>query len=347
MDEPLRVGLLGYGYAGRTFHAPLVAAVPGLRLAAVASRDPARVRADWPALEVEPTPEALIARPDLDLIVVATPNSTHAPLASLALAAGRHVVVDKPFTVTLAEARALRDQAAAAGMLLSAFHNRRWDADFLTARRLIDAGALGRVVHFESHFDRYRPEVRGRWREVAGPGSGVWYDLGPHLIDQALQLFGPPEAIWADLAAQRDGAATDDYFHARLRYGPLRVILHAAMLVPAEGPRLVVHGTLGSYVKRGLDPQEDALRAGGRPPLAGWGEDPRPGALTVWAGDAADERPVPSEAGDYPAYYAAVRDAILGRGPNPVTPEEAIRVMELIELGLRSAEERREVAWPG
>ena len=345
MGEMLRVGLIGYGYAGKTFHAPLVAAVPGLRLAAVASSDPARVRADWPGLPVEPSPEALIGRPDLALVVVAPPNDTHAPLAGRALAAGRHVVVDKPFTVTLGEARALRDQAAATGRLLSVFHNRRWDADFLTVQRLIAGGELGDVVAFESHFDRYRPAVRARWRELAGPGSGVWYDLGPHLLDQALRLFGPPEAIWADVAAQRDGAVTDDYFHAQLRYGPMRAILHASMLVPAVGPRLVVHGTRGSYVKYGLDPQEDALKAGERPPVAGWGEDPSPGALTVWAGEAAETRALPSLPGDYPAYYAAVRDAILEAGPNPVPPDEAIAVMELIELGRRSSDERRELPY--
>jgi predicted dehydrogenase len=343
MGEPLRVGLIGYGYAGKTFHAPLIAATPGLELAAVASSDPSRVRADWSALAVEPTPEALFARPDLDLVVVATPNSTHAPLAGRALAAGKHVVVDKPFTLTVAEGQALRDQAAAAGLLLAVFHNRRWDADFLTLRGLIERGALGRIVHFESHFDRYRPAVRERWREAAGPGSGIWYDLGAHLLDQALQLFGWPEAIWADLAAQRDGAVTDDYFHAQLRYGPLRAILHAGMLVLAPGLRLVVHGTAGSYVKHGLDPQEDALRAGLRPPLEGWGADPRPGRLTQWAGEQAEERVVPSAAGDYPAYYAAVRDAIHGLGPNPVSPDDALAVMRLIELGARSSAERREL----
>lgn len=341
--QTLAVGLLGYGYAGKTFHAPLIAGVPGLRLAAVASSDPAKVHADWPAVAVEPSPEALIARPDLDLVVIATPNVTHAPLAALALDAGKHVVVDKPFTLTLDEATALQAQAEASGRLLSVFHNRRWDADFLTLRRLLDRGTLGRIVHFASHFDRYRPAVRERWREQAGPGGGIWYDLGPHLLDQTLQLFGPPEAIWADLAAQRDGAVTDDYFHAQLRYGSLRAHLHAAMLVPADGPRLVVHGTAGAYVKYGLDPQEDALKAGARPPAPGWGVDQRPGALTLWSADSPETRELPSLPGDYPAYYAAVRDAILGAGPNPVPPEQAIAVMRLLELGRQSAEERREL----
>jgi predicted dehydrogenase len=344
MSDQIRVGVVGYGFAGKTFHAPLVAAVPGLRLSAVATSDPARLRADWPEVEAVASPEELFARADIDLVVIATPNVTHAPLAERALAAGKHVVVDKPFTVTLDEARALRERAAQTGRVLSVFHNRRWDSDFLTVRRLVADGVLGQLAWFESHFDRHRPEVRPRWREQAGPGSGLWYDLGPHLLDQALQLFGRPEALWADIAGQRAGAATDDYFHVLLRYGPLRVALHASMLAPAPGPRFTLHGALGSYVKYGLDPQEDALRAGLRPPAPGWGADPRDGALTLWRSGAAQAEALPSQPGDYPAYYAALRDAILGRGPAPVTADEAMLVMELIELGRRSSAQRRELS---
>lgn len=344
MHESLGVGLVGYGFAGQTFHAPLIAAVPGLRLAAVASSAPARVAADWPALPVEATPAALFARDDLALVVIATPNASHYLLASAALAAGKHVVVDKPFTVNLAEAVALRDQAAAAGLTLAVFHNRRWDGDFLTLRRLIAGGELGTVVYFESHFDRYRPEVRGRWREQAGPGSGLWYDLGPHLLDQALVLFGSPETLCADLVAQRAGAATDDYFHVQLRYGPLRVILHATMLAPVPGPRFSVHGTQGSYVKLGLDTQEDQLKAGQRPPTAGWGDDTLAGALTLWHDGVSTTRPLPTLSGDYPAFYSAMRDAIRGVGPNPVPPDQAITVMALLEQARQSAETGRTLA---
>lgn len=346
MHHPLRVGLVGYGFAGKTFHAPLVAATPGLALTAVASSDPARVGADWPDLAVVPSPAALCARDDVDLVVVATPNTSHYEIARAALLAGKHTVVDKPFTVTLAEAAELTALAAERGRVLSVFHNRRWDADFLTLRRLIDAGALGRVVYLESHFDRFRPVVRDRWRERPGPGSGIWYDLGPHLLDQALVLFGLPAALSADIGSLRDGSAADDYFHVILRYNALRVVLHGSMLAPAPGPRFVVQGTAGGFVKHGLDSQEDALKAGQRPPVPGWGEDPRPGALTTWEGETPTTREVPAIPGDYPAYYAALRDAILGLGPNPVPPEEAIAVMGLIDLARRSAAEGRELT-PG
>ena len=339
----LRVGLIGYGYAGKTFHAPLVAAVPALSLAAVASSDASKVQADWPGMPVHADPLALVARDDLDLVVIATPNDSHHALAAAALRAGRHVVVDKPFTVTLDEARELDELARRLGRVLSVFHNRRRDADFLTVQRLLREGTLGRVVEMESRFDRFRPEVKARWRERAGAGSGLWYDLGPHLLDQALWLFGPPQGIVLDRAALRDGAVVDDWFRATLRYERLRVLLHAGTLV-ASGPRFVLHGTRGSFVKDGLDAQEDALKAGARPhwpPGPDWGRDPGRAALATPAGE---ELPVALEAGDYAGYYAAVAAAIRGEGPNPVPASEAIEVMALIEAGLESDRTRREVA---
>ena len=252
----LRVGLIGYGFASQTFHAPLIAGVPGLELVAVSSRDAAKVRADWPTVQVHGQPLALVNRPDIDLVIVPTPNDSHFPLARAALLAGKHVVVDKPFTVTVAEGRELAQLAGQAGRVLSVFHNRRWDSDFLTVQQLLRDGTLGRIVHLESRFDRYRPEVRQRWRETAGPGSGLWYDLGPHLLDQALQLFGMPLALQMDRAVVRDNAVTDDWFQAQLRYDRHRVSLHVSALVAAGPPRFAVHGTHGSFVKHGLDAQE-------------------------------------------------------------------------------------------
>ena len=350
MDKSrLKVGLIGYGYAGKTFHAPLIAVVPALELAAVASSDAAKVHADWPSVTVHATPAELIARDDIDLVVIATPNDTHHPLARDALLAGRHVVIDKPFTVALEDARELVDLARVRGRVLSVFHNRRWDADFLTLRRLVGEGALGRVVEMTSRHDRFRPEVRQRWRESAGPGAGLWFDLGPHLVDQALQLFGHPRAITLARDLTRDGALADDWFHAHLRYDRLHVHLHAGMLVADSAPRFAVHGTLGSFVKTGLDPQEDALKTGvwpTWPPQADWGVDRNPAMFVTRAADGSAQRtPVALQAGAHQAYFAAVAAAIAHAAPNPVPPDEALAVMALIELGIQSAAQRRELEW--
>lgn len=350
---PIRWGLVGYGFAGKTFHAAVASGVPGLEFAAVASSDAAKVRADWPGLPVEPSPEALFARPDIGLVVIATPNDTHHPLAKAALLAGKHVVVDKPFTLTVAEARELAALAVERGRLLSVYQNRRRDGDFLTLQRLLAEGRLGRLVYFESHFDRYRPKVLPRWRDRAGPAGGIWADLGSHLMDQAVQLFGLPDALAVDMAPIRDGAAAEDYFHAQLRYehgvhAGLRVVLHSTTLAAQPAPRFLVHGTLGSYSKHGVDPQEEALKAGTRPQLdalGDWGSDARDGRLTVYETDATTKHETqwPTMPGNYPGYYAAIRDALRGLGPNPVPPEQAVQLMALLELGRRSAVERREL----
>jgi predicted dehydrogenase len=346
----IRVGLIGYGYASRTFHAPLIEATPGLELAAVASSDPAKVRAERPAVQVHADPGELIARADIDLVVIPTPNDTHHPLARAALRAGHHVVVDKPFTVTLAQGEELVTLARERGRLLSVFHNRRWDGDFLTLERLLLEGRLGRVVEATSSFDRFRPEVRARWREGRDFGSGLWYDLGPHLLDQALRLFGWPEAIALDRAALRDGALADDWFCARLRYERLRVTLHAGTLVAAPAPRFVIHGTRGSFTKDGLDAQEDALKAGVRPasPVGGdWGIDPGRARLLLRDGTGAlGEQPVSLVRGDYPRYYAQLAAALRGEAVNPVPPEEALDVIALVEAGIASDLQRREALVP-
>jgi len=341
MSEKIRVGLVGYGFASKTFHAPLITGTSDMVLAAVSSSDAAKVHADWPAMPVVADPQALFDDPTLDLIVIPTPNDTHFPLAKAALNAGKHVVVDKPFTVTLAQARELDALAEEKGLLLSVFHNRRWDSDFLTLKKLLADGTLGDVSYVESHFDRFRPHVRQRWREVKGAGSGIWFDLGPHILDQALQLFGAPDAITVDMAELRADAQTTDYFHAVLTYPQRRVVLHGSLLVAAESARFQVHGTRGSYVKYGLDPQEDNLKAGARPPCENWGQDTRDGVLTLADGDNMTESVCPTLPGNYPAYYAGIRDAIQGKGDNPVTAMEAIAVMELIERGQESADKRQ------
>ena len=344
MQPLLNVALVGYGFVGKVFHAPLITNTPGLRLHTVVSGDARKVLVDHPGMQVVAEPEAAFADPGIDLVVIAAPNPVHAVLASAALAQGKHVVVDKPFAVTLREAQQVVAGAERAGRIVSVFQNRRWDADFLTLRKLIAEGALGEVMEFHSHFDRYRPTVADRWRERDQPGSGLWYDLGPHLIDQALQLFGMPEAVFADIALQRDGAVAADYFQVLLRYPKLRVVLHAGSLVPAQQLRFAVHGTRASYVKHGLDPQESVLRKGGIPGQPGWGIDPLPGVLCTATADGVKTEAVQGIPGDYVRYYAEMRDAILHGGPAPVTPQQALEVMAMLEWALQSSTTRREIA---
>ncbi|MCW0402066.1 oxidoreductase [Xanthomonas sacchari] len=332
------LALLGFGYVGRTFHAPLIAHTPGLHLHTVVSRQAEAVNAAWPQARVVADAAQAFADPRIDAVVIATPNQTHAPLALAALAQGKHVLVDKPFTLDVAEAQQVLDQAQRAGRIVSVFQNRRWDGDFLGVRALLEAGTLGEIAEFHSHFDRHRPQVVDRWREHALPGSGLWFDLGPHLLDQALQLFGPPQSLQADLALQRPGAQTVDYVHAVLRYPRLRVVLHAGSLVAANGLRFAVHGSGGSYVKHGLDTQEAQLRAGVAPGAPGWGEDPLPGQLRLVGADGTHAvHTLPAPRGDYRDCYAAFREAIAGRAPAPVDAAQALAVMRLLEAGMRSA----------
>ena len=282
--QPVRVALIGYGFVGKTFHAPLIMATPGMELTCVVSSRPDAVHADLPDVIVV---EDQQAAPEVGLVVIAAPNALHAPLAADALRAGRNVVVDKPFTLDVDEARSLRALAARHDRLLSVFHNRRWDSDFLGVRQVIESGRLGEVVQFESHFDRFRPEVRDRWRERSEPGGGLWFDLGPHLIDQALQLFGLPQAVTAGIAVLRPGGSADDWAHVVLSYERLRVILHASMVTAGGTARFTVHGTGGSLLKQHLDRQEDQLKAGMRPGDLGWGVDDDP--FVLYLGDGSRE----------------------------------------------------------
>lgn len=347
MSSPLRVGLIGYGFAAKVFHSPLLASTPGFEFAVVSSSDASKVHADWPSVTVVDSAEKIFADPSIDLVVIPTPNATHFPLARQALEAGKHVVVDKPFTVTLEEARALDILAKEKGKILSVFQNRRWDSDFLTLKTLLAEGSLGEIVYFESHFDRYRPQVQVRWRESAELGSGIWYDLGAHLLDQAVQLFGMPDTIQSDQALLRPGAQAVDYFNTVLTYSSRRrVVLHGTVYAAAESARYIVQGEKGSFVKFGLDPQEERLKAGERLPKADWGFDQRDGVVTLEHEGVLAQKTLPTIPGNYPAYYVAIRDAINGQGENPVTAEQAIRVMELIELGMQSAQQQKTLAVP-
>lgn len=334
--QTIGVGLIGYGLGGRAFHAPYVMATPGMTLRAVVSRDPAKVHVDLPAMHVVSSVEALLVEPDIDLVIVSSPDALHADHAIAALQSGKHVLIDKPFATSLADA--LRVMAAnTTERIVAVFHNRRWDADFLTLRRLIVEGRLGEIVQFESHFDRWRPVPADTWKEARVGGS--WLDLGPHLIDQALVLFGRPIGITADITALRAGAVASDYFHVVLRYRDRRVILHSSKLAAAHDLRFVVHGTRGSWIKHGIDPQEAATVAGRAPGGEDWGHDPTEGMLTI--GDTVET--LPNDRGDYRLFWRALAAAIRGEGPNPVPATEAIQVMDILDAGLRSAAERREI----
>ena len=338
----LKAGLIGYGHAGSIFHAPLLRAEPRLELCAVSTSRQDQVARDLPGVRRVSSPDQLFADDEIRLIVVASPNETHRELALAALRAGKHVVVDKPLANSSRDAEKLIAAAARAGRTLSVFQNRRWDGDFLTVKRLIEDGGLGRVDYYEARFDRHRPQIKAGWREEEKAGSGLLYDLGAHLIDQALNLFGPPKSVTARIERQRPGARVDDYFRLELNYDSRRAVLQASMLAPEPGPRFLVRGAGGTFEKYGLDPQEDALKAGSRPGGADWGRD-RPenyGTLTT----AASARRIETLPGAYQDYYAGLAACLLDGAPNPVPAEDARRALAVLEAARVSAAERRTVA---
>lgn len=351
--EPLRVGLVGYGLAGSAFHAPLIATTPGLRLHAVATTSPqrrAQLAAEHPQARAVDHAGQLLADPSaLDLVVIASPNQTHVPIARAALQAGLPVVVDKPIAATTAEARELAELASARGLMLTVFQNRRWDSDFRTVKQLLADGVLGTVHRFESRFERWRPQLTPGWRESADPAQagGVLYDLGSHLVDQALHLFGPAVSVYAEVDARRPGAAVDDDAFVALTHAcGVRSHLWMSALAGQLGPRLRVLGDRSAYTVHGLDPQEAALRAGQRPG-AGWGLVPE----ADWGllGTEDDAKPNPSLPGDYPAFYAAVAAALRAGAPEkaPVDPYDAVAALTVLEAARLSAAEGRTVALPG
>lgn len=333
--QPLKVALLGYGFVGKTFHAPLINSVEGLELQIVASSNSEKVHVDLPTVQVFANAEEAATHPDIDLVVIATPNATHAPLATLALQAGKHVVVDKPFTLTMEEARTLIDLAEEKQRVLSVFHNRRWDSDFLSIKQLIDDKKIGRIVQFESHIDRFRPTVRERWREQALPGSGLWFDIGPHIVDQALQLFGLPDSVQGNIATLREGAKTNDWAHVVLNYPQLKVILHSSMLSAGGSLRFVVHGTQGSLVKPLADQQEQQLIEGIRPGSDAWGQD---ADQVIYYDNQEQAHHLNSPRGDQSQYYQHLRDALWDKAENPVTPLQALAVMAVLEAAVSSSQ---------
>jgi predicted dehydrogenase len=341
----LRVAVLGYGLAGAVFHAPLIASVPGLRLAAVVTSNPERATQatrEHPGVEVLDDADRVWERAgELDLAVVATPNRTHGPLTLAALGAGLPVVVDKPMAVDAAEGQAMVDRARARGLLLTVFQNRRWDGDMLTVRRLLDEGALGRVWRFESRFDRWRPTPKPGWRETGGPedAGGMLNDIGSHLVDQALHLFGPSVLVYGELDRRRPGMRVDDdAFIALTHASGMRSHLWMSLVAALPGPRLRVVGERAVYIKHGLDGQEEALRSGRRPDEPGWGQEPPDRWGLLGTGD--QTRPVPTEPGAYQRFYPGVLAALQHGAPPPVDPVEVVAALRVLDAARRSASER-------
>ncbi len=349
------VGMIGYGLAGRVFHAPFVSAVPGLRLEAFVERKTDEAHRAYPATRTYRVVDELLRDPKIELVVVGTPNETHYTLAKQALEAGKHVVVDKPFAETSVQAEELIALAKKQGKILAPFHNRRWDGDFLTVKKVLAEGQLGRLVTFESHFDRFKPIPRDHsWKEAANPANGMLMDLGPHLVDQALALFGLPKMVTASVRNDREGSAIEDAFDVILTYDKLLVFCRASMLACQAAPRFLLHGTAGSFRKWGLDPQEPAIVAGAKVPRLGepdewlreneslWGELLVAPVLT--APGTLVKTKVQTDCGDYRGFYANVRDAIEGAAQLAVTPEDGLAVARVLEAARKSSTEHRSVA---
>ncbi|MFI7539402.1 Gfo/Idh/MocA family oxidoreductase [Streptosporangium sp. NPDC049376] len=336
----LRVGLAGYGVAGALFHAPLIAATPGLSLSAVVTRSPERAAEVARKYGARAVGDAEELWGVCDLVVVASPNRTHVPLAEAALRAGVPVVVDKPLAATAAQARGLAELARERGLMLTVFQNRRWDGDFLTIRRLLSSGELGTVNRLESRFERWRPVPKGGWRESGGAEEvgGLLYDLGSHLVDQALSLLGPVTRVYAESDARRPGvAADDDTFVALTHVSGARSHLWMSALSPMPGPRFLVAGSRAGYSKHGLDVQEERLRAGLSPSVPGFGDEPPQRWGTMGAGD--DLHPVRTEPGAYLDFYRGVVASLREGAPAPVDPEEAVETLTVLEAARRSATE--------
>ncbi|MDE3211690.1 MAG: oxidoreductase [Bacteroidota bacterium] len=352
MNKTIKVGLIGYGIGGQVFHAPVLSAVKGLQLSVIRASNPEHValaKSRFPEARVVADSDTLFQDPTLELIVITVPNIYHLPLAKKALEAGKNVVVDKPFTITSQQADELIGVAESHNRMLSVFHSRRFDSDFRTVQQVIRSGTLGEIVEFESRYDRFRNYLKPQaWREEPQPGSGILYDLGAHLIDQALTLFGLPDSITADIRMQRPGAKVDDNFELILHYPALKVSLKAGMLVREPLERFIVLGMEGSFVKKGLDVQEEALKAGLRPGATpAWGVEPESiwGTLNTTFNGIHLKGLVESEKGNYVDYYQNIYEVLTGTAALAVTPQQARNVIRVIELAVQSHREAKTIEY--
>lgn len=346
----VRVGLIGFGLAGQAFHAPVIKGVPGMELACILERHGTRAQEKYPDVRVARTLEQLLDDKTIQLCAIATPNDSHFAYARACLMAGRDVVVDKPFTPTMAECDELMRLATERGRLITVYQDRRWDGDFGTVKQIVQSGRLGKIAEYECRYDRFRLEPKAKaWREKPDqPAAGVLFDLGPHVIDQILVLFGEPEAITASAFCQRDTSQVDDAFDVCMEYPGLRAMARARMLAYAPGPHFLIHGTKGSFVKYGMDPQEVRLRGENPPQGVDWGLDWGVEPEDLWGTLSIVGEPsvrVKTERGDYRGFYANVRDAIEKKVPLEVTPEQARRTMRAILLAHKSSREKRTVRW--
>lgn len=351
MSTNIRTGIIGYGLSGRVFHAPFIDIVEGYSLTKISTSKPeskALIAHRYPTTTVVMDGNGIIDDPEIDLVIVTSPNTDHFRWAKEALEARKHVVVEKPFTVDAHEAAELIDIAKRQQKILTVYHNRRFTSDTRTVKKLLESGLLGEIVDYETHFDRYRtdPRPRGAWREEPLPGSGIFYDLGSHLIDQALWFFGMPEAVTAEINMQRPWAKADDHFDVRLHYPSFTATLKSGMICRIPGPTYMLHGTNGSFTKYGLDVQESTLDGGTKPEGKDWGREPE----SIWGTINAEyngvklQGRVESEHGDYRDYFINLRDAINGDDELAVKPEEALNVMRIIDLSFRSSKERRTIS---
>ncbi len=350
MASNIRTGIIGYGLSGRVFHAPFIDVVEGYELTKISTANPERMalaKERYPTTEIVPGGKEIIEDPNIDLVLVTSPNIDHFRWAKEALLAGKHAVVEKPFTIDVAEADELIDIAKKQKKILTVYHNRRFTSDTKTVKRLLDSGLLGEIVDYETHFDRFRldPRPRGAWREEALPGSGIFYDLGSHLIDQALWFFGMPTAVTAEINSQRPWAQMDDHFDVRLHYPTFTATLKSGMICRRPGPTYLLHGRNGSFVKYGLDVQEATLDGGAKPIGKEWGREPEEiwGTLNVEYNGVKIQGKIESEHGDYREYFINLRDAIHGKAELAVKPEEAREVIRIIELAFQSSEEKRTI----
>ena len=346
----VRVGLIGFGLAGQAFHAPVIRGIPGMELACILERRGTRAREKYPDVRVARTLEEFLSDTKIQLCVIATPNDSHFEYARACLLAGRDLVVDKPFTPTLAESEELVRLAAYHGRLITVYQDRRWDGDFGTVKEIVRSGKLGKIAEYECRYDRFRPEPKANaWRERADQAAaGVLFDLGPHVIDQALVLFGEPRSITASAFCQRETSQVDDAFDVCLEYPGLRATGRARIIAFAPGPHFLIHGTNGSFIKYGMDPQEARLRSENPPHGtdwgADWGEEPKAlwGTLSLVGEPAAK---IKTQRGDYRGFYANLRDAIEKKTELDVTPDQALRTMRAIVLAHKSSREKRTVGW--